>query len=147
MKTFRRFVLRGRQGAGAVELVLAVAFVIIPVSLLLLSLPMLVEYRSIGDAAAREAVRACAVASDPWSGQRNAERIARQILAERGRKLTPEGLNLEVDCSVSWEPGGRVTASVTFEVPATRIVGIGDLGKVTINRSYTEQMELHRSVP
>ena len=141
----RSSVLRGQGGAGAVELVLAVAFLIIPVALLLMSLPILAEYRSMGDAAAREAVRACAVASDPRSGQETSERVARQIITERG--LAPEGTTIDIDCAVAWRPGGVVTAAVVFEVPAIHIVGIGEIGSITISRSYVERIEAHRSEP
>lgn len=142
---FRTLLRRGQPGAGAVELVLATAFLIIPVSLLLMSLPILAEYRSVGDASAREAVRACAVAPDPWSGQENSEQIARRIIMERG--LTPVGAAIEIDCAEAWKPGGTVTASVSLEVPAIRIVGIGDIGKVTVTRTYVERVEPHRSEP
>lgn len=98
-----------------------------------------------GDAAAREAVRACAVAPDPWSGQEGAERIAHRIITERG--FAPEGTNIDIDCAVAWRPGGVVTASVSFEVPAIQVVGIGAIGRITISRTYAERIEAHRSEP
>ena len=140
-----RSVRENGQGVGAIDLVLAAAFVLIPVALLMLSLPILVEYRSMGDAAAREAVRACATAVDPSSGQDRAENIAYLILGERG--LSPEETTVEVDCRVAWAPGGVVTATVSFDVPAINIVGIGSIGSVTIERTYREQIEPYRSTP
>ena len=124
---------------------LVAAFVLIPVAMLLLSLPLLVEYRSMGDAAAREAVRACATAFDPSTGQARAESIARRILDERG--LSPEDTRIEIDCLDEWEPGGVVTATVSFRVPAINVVGIGTVGSVTIERTYREQIEPYRSAP
>lgn len=133
------------RGSGAVELVLATAFILIPVTLLLLSLPLMVAYRSMGDAAAREAVRACAAAFDPSSGQRSAERLAYRILDERG--LSPEETEVVVDCETAWEPGGVVSATVSFRAPMISVVGIGSLGTVNIHRSFRERMEPYRSWP
>ena len=133
------------RGTGALDLVLVAAFVLIPVAMLLLSLPILVEYRSVGDAAAREAVRACATAFDPLTGQERAEKIAYRILGERG--LSPEGTAVEVDCLATWGPGRVVTATVSFEVPAFNLIGIWSLGSVTIDRTYQEQIEPYRSAP
>ncbi len=140
-----RSALCRQDGAGAVELVVGTALLLFPVSLLLLSLPLLVEYRSMGDAAAREAVRACAIADDPRSGETISERMVQRIITERG--LVPENVTVDVDCAIAWRPGGVVTASVSFEVPALRIVGIGDVGRMTILRTYAERIELHRSEP
>ena len=133
------------RGSGAVELVLTTAFILIPMAMLLLSLPLMVAYRSMGDAAAGEAVRACASAFDPASGQERAEWIAHRILRERG--LSPEGIEVVVDCETAWEPGGVVSATVSFQAPMINVVGIGSLGTVNINRSYRERMEPYRSWP
>ena len=133
------------RGSGAVDLVLVTAFILIPIALLLLSFPLMVAYRSMGDAAAREAVRACAAAFDPSSGQRNAEQLAHRILSERG--LSAEGTEVVVDCETAWEPGGVVSATVSFRAPMISVVGIGNLGTVNINRSYRERMEPYRSWP
>lgn len=137
--------LHRQQGAGAVELVLATAFLIIPIVLLVMSLPILVEYRSMGDSAAREAARACAVADDPRRGQERSERIAHRVITERG--FVPDETTIDVDCVSAWKPGGVVTASVSFRVPAVYIAGIGEVGTVTISRTYTERIEPHRSRP
>lgn len=127
------------------ELVLAAAFILIPFAMLMLGLPILVEYRSMGDAAAREAVRACANAYDPSTGQQRARDIAHRILNERG--IEAEGASVSVDCLRAWEPGGVVTATVSFDVPVLEVLGIGDFGSVTIERTYREQIEPYRSAP
>ena len=140
-----RSVRRSQRGAAAVELVLVAAFILIPFAMLMLGLPILVEYRSMGDAAAREAVRACANAYNPSTGQQRAHDIAHQILDERG--IAAEGASVSVDCLRAWEPGGVVTATVSFDVPVLEVVGIGDFGSVTIERTYREQIEPYRSAP
>ena len=133
------------RGSGGVELVLTTAFILIPIALLLLSLPLMLAYRSMGDAAAREAVRACASAFDPSSGQERAETLAHRILGERG--LSPEAAEVTVDCQAAWEPGGVVSATVAFRAPMINLVGVGSLGTVTIHRSFRERIEPHRSWP
>lgn len=135
----------GERGAGAVDLVMVSAFLLIPTAMLLLSLPLMVEYRSLADAAAREAVRACAAAPNPVSGQARAEKIANQILGERG--LSPEETDVSIDCADAWQPGGSVSAKVSFEVPAVSVVGFGSIGSVTIQRTYREHIEYTRSLP
>ena len=59
-----RLLITSQKGSGAVELLLITAFILVPAAMLLLGLPALLEYRSLGDAAAREAARACAIAPD-----------------------------------------------------------------------------------
>lgn len=137
--------LRGEQGTGAVDLVVVSAFLLIPAAMLLLSLPLMVEYRSLADAAAREAVRACAVAPDPITGQIRAEAIADRILGERG--LLREEPTVKIDCSRLWWPNRVVRASVSIRVPAVSVIGFGNIGAVTIERTYREQIEQTRSLP
>jgi len=136
---------RTERGSGAVELVLTTAFILIPMAILLLSLPLMVAYRAMGDAAAREAVRACATAFDPSSGQQRAESLAHRILDERG--LSPEATEVTVDCQSAWKPGGVVSATVSFRTPLIKVVGLGSLGSVTIHRSFRERIETYRSTP
>ncbi len=131
------------QGSGAIELVLSAAFLLFPTAALLLSLPFLFEAAAMGDAAAREAVRACATAFDPSSGQQNAERIVERILDERG--LPRRNTQLEIDCGDAWEPGGVVTARVSFETNMINVPVMGGIGTVTIDRTYQEQIEPYRS--
>jgi hypothetical protein len=135
----------GERGMGAVDLVLVSAFILVPFAMLLLSFPILMEYRSMADAAAREAVRACATADDPGMGQKRADDVARQILAERG--LAPGAADVQTDCRTAWAPDGVVHASVSLDVPAIDVMGVWSVGAWTIESSYREQMEPYRSVP
>lgn len=137
--------LRGEQGTGAVDLVVVSAFLLIPAAMLLLSLPLMVEYRSLADAAAREAVRACAFDPHPITGQIRADAIARQILKERD--LSPQGTMVYINCDSAWYPGEVVTARVSFQAPAVSVIGFGNIGAVTIERTYREQIEQTRSLP
>ena len=121
------------------------AFLLIPTALLLLSLPLLVEYRSLADAAAREAVRACAAAPDPASGQAHAEDVADHILGERG--LSPEERDVDIKCADAWRPGREVSVTVSIRAPAVSVAGFGSIGSVTIERTYRERIESTRSLP
>jgi len=137
--------IAGERGMGAIDLVLVSAFILIPFVMLLLSFPIRMEYRSMADAAAREAVRACATAFHPETGQDAAEAVARQILAERG--LASGAANVSIDCRTSWAPGGVVSASVSLDVPAINVMEFWTVGSWTITSSYREQMEQYRSTP
>lgn len=130
---------------GAIDLVLVVAFILIPFAMLLLSFPIRMEYRSMADAAAREAVRACATAFDPEDGHDRAEAVARQILAERGPASAEA--DVRIDCRTAWAPGGVVSALVLLHVPAIDVMGVWTVGSWTIMSSYREQMEPYRSTP
>ncbi|MDE0709640.1 MAG: hypothetical protein OXH89_04335 [bacterium] len=135
----------GERGMGAIDLVLVSAFILIPFAMLLLSFPIRMEYRSMADAAAREAVRACATAFDPATGQERAEAVARQVLGERGP--APGATVVSIDCQTAWAPGGVVSARVSLDVPVIDVMGIWTVGWWTITSSYREQMEPYRSVP
>ena len=137
--------IAGESGTGAIDLVLVAAFILIPFAMLLLSFPIRMEYRSMVDAAAREAVRACATAFDPEAGQDRAEAVARRILAERS--LASGAADLTIDCRTSWAPGGVVSARVSLDVPAIKVMGSWTLGSWTFTSSYREQMEPYRSTP
>ena len=130
---------------GAIDLVLVVAFILIPFTMLLLSFPIRMEYRSMADAAAREAVRACATAFDPKDGHDRAKAVARQVLAERGRDSEED--DISTDCQTAWAPGGVVSARVLLHVPAIDVMGVWTVGSWTITSSYREQMEPYRSMP
>lgn len=138
-----RLLVIGQKGSGAVELLLVTAFILVPAAMLLLGLPALLEYRSLGDAAAREAARACAVAPDPAAGQQRAQETARRMLGERG--LDPQQVETSIDCSQEWAPGSEVSARISYIVPALRILGIGDVGSVRVSRSYREKIQPYRS--
>lgn len=133
----------GQRGSGAVELLLIAAALLVPAAMLLLGLPTLLEYRSLGDAAAREAVRACAVAPGPAAGQQRAQAAARRILGERG--LNPQQVEISIDCDRAWAPGSEVSARVSYRIPALRIVGIGEAGNIAVSRSWREIIHPYRS--
>lgn len=133
------------RGMGAIDLVLVSAFILIPFAMLLLSFPIRMEYRSMADAAAREAVRACATAFDPQTGQDRAEAVARRILSERS--LASGTADVLIDCRTSWAPSGVVSARVSLDVPAINVMGFWTVGSWTITSSYREQMEPYRSIP
>lgn len=137
--------MASEHGMGAIDLVLVSAFILIPFAMLLLSFPVRMEYRSMADAAAREAVRACATAFDPAAGQGRAEAVARQILAERGPATG--ATVVAIDCRTAWAPGGVVSARVSLDVPVIDVMGIWTVASWTITGSYREQMEPYRSTP
>ena len=144
-RTFRLRWSGSERGSGSVELVMAAAFILIPFTMLLLSFPVQMEYHSMADAAAREAVRACATAFSPQAGQARAEAVASQITTERG--LASSSATVAVDCLTSWAPGAVVSATVSMTVPAVNVMGIWSVGSRTITSSYREQIEPYRSIP
>lgn len=133
----------GQRGSGAVELLLIAATLLVPAAMLLLGLPVLLEYRSLGDAAAREAVRACAAASGPAAGQQRAQAAARRILGERG--LNPQQVEISIDCERAWAPGSEVSARISYRIPAWRLPGMGEVGNIAVSRTWREIIHPYRS--
>ena len=133
----------GQRGSGAVELLLVAAALLVPATMLLLGLPVLLEYRSLGDAAAREAVRACAAAPGPAAGQQRAQAAARRIVGERG--LNPQQVEINIDCERAWAPGSEVSARISYRIPAWQLPGMGEVGNISVNRTWREIIHPYRS--
>lgn len=124
-------------------LVLGLGFVVIPVFLLVLTLPTW-EARTV-DArdAARNAGRAL-VTSDTWSdGVAAANQAVDEIAANNG--VPPSDMTAAYTGSLT--RGSAVTATVTIAIPDTVIPGIGSFGTRHFTATSTEQVDPYRSLP
>jgi hypothetical protein len=122
----------GERGMAALELPLVIGLVLIPLGLLVLTIPTWIEHQHAATAAAGEAARAAVTAAgDPEAAARA---VVEQVAAGHG--LAPGALRLQLEHGAR---GGPVTARVTVRIPATRLPGLGDVGAVDWRATHTER--------
>lgn len=126
-----------------ITLVLGLGFVIIPVFLLVLTLPTW-EARTVdANDAARNAVRAL-VTADTWAdGVAAANQAVGEIMSNNGIAAGDYTSNYRG----ALNRGSKVTATVTITIPDTVIPGIGAFGTRHYTGSSTEQVDPYRSLP
>lgn len=134
---------RNERGEVALSYLLVSVFILIPVGLLALSIPIYLEYRTLGETAAQQAVRAYTTASSDTEGRARSEAAVEQVA--NTTTLSPEDMTVTI--SGPTEPDAVVTATVTYEIPAINIFGIGSLGTLTVEHSYTEHLGTFRETP
>lgn len=122
----------GEAGTAAIELPLVVALVLIPLGMLVLSVPTWVERQHAATEAAAEAARAAVTGSgDPLA---EARLVVEQVAAGHG--LPRGALRLQL---TEAGRGGPVTARVTVAIPAARLPGLADLAAVEWTATHTER--------
>ncbi len=135
--------MRDDRGTAAVELALALALFLIPISLLVITLPAWPERQTVARAAVTEAARAVVLA-DSWDeGVIAANEIARQAASNQG--LDPDDVSVAVEGSL--ERGATVTASVTIDMPALVVPGLTTVGSWSWTASHSERVDDYRSFP
>ena len=131
----------GEGGFAPLTMMLGVGLFIIPILLLVLTVPTW-EARTL-DArdAASDAARALATA-DTWSAGVNA---ADQTISE---ETANDGLNpadITVRYSGTLTPGATVTAAVTVTIPAGAVPGLGAFGTLHYTAESTQHVDSFRS--
>ena len=111
---------RGNDGIIATELVLAVGLLLLPVVLLVTSLPQWSERQHAAIVAARDAARAAA--NDwPGDGSLDGQRVATEVVAAHG---IPAG-DVRVTVAPAPDRGGVLNVTVTIRMPAIAVPLIG----------------------
>jgi hypothetical protein len=134
---------RSEAGTAVIETPLAIVLLLVPIALLVITLPAWPERQTVARAAASEAARA-AVLADSWdeavaAGQAVVDRTARNY------GLAPSEFAL--DWRGAFTRGEAVTARVTVRMPALAIPGLGSVGAWTWTASHTETVDQYRSIP
>src|SRR5262249_12069510 len=136
---------RGADGFVATELVLAVALLLVPVALLVLTLPTWSERRTTGRVIAREVARTTAREGvcDVVRAKVVADTMARNL------GMTPGDLGIELDCNpgTALDPGGAVAAIVTVHMPAVALPGIGAIGDWSWTAAHRQPVDRYASLP
>jgi hypothetical protein len=137
--------LRGRvwdQRGSAIPLtlLLGTTLIVMPVMVLVLTLPTWEQRAVDAQDAARTAARAL-VTADNWDdGISAADEAVSQLVAGDG--LPPS--DLTVTYSGSLDPGGTVSAAVTVVIPAGNLPGLGFVGALHYTASSTEHVDSYR---
>jgi hypothetical protein len=130
-------------GTAVIETPVAIVLLLVPMALLVITLPTWPERQTVARAAASQTART-AVLADTWeeamaAGQDTVRRTA-----------TNYGLN-PGDFVLRWSGslirGGAVTARVTVHMPALTIPGLGRIGSWSWTASHTETVDRYRSIP
>lgn len=124
----------------AVEWVLAIGVLLLPIAVVVLSFPAWVERQGMARSAAEEAARAVALASDTESGIEAGRGLVDQIARNHGVDPTTMSVRFEGEAV----RGGAVRAVVTVKLPALRFPGMGSVGAVDWSTSHTELVDQYR---
>ncbi len=132
---------RNRDEAGSVviEWILGICLLLLPMAGLL-SLPAWVERQNMARLGAQEAARAVALADDTAAGTAEGSTLVDEIARNHG--IDPSTVSVSYTGSTS--RGGSVSATVSVQLPALNLPGLGSLGSVTWSTSHTEQVDQYR---
>ena len=129
-----------RGSAIPLTLLLGTTLIVMPVMVLVLTLPTWEQRAVDAQDAARTAARALVTADDWDDGISAADEAVSQLVAGDG--LPPS--DLTVTYSGSLNPGGTVSAAVTVVIPAGNIPGLGFVGALHYTASSTEHVDSYR---
>lgn len=128
-------------GFVTLELVLGLVVLILPMVLLVLTLPAWFARQNIARLAAQQAARTAVLDSSLARGASAAEQIGTNY------GLASGDLRVSFTPSSGLQPGGTVSSQVTVRMPAVSIPGLGAVGGFTWTAGFSEQVDVYRSVP
>lgn len=136
----------GERGFAAVEFVAGVGLLVLPIAILVLSLPVWAETQTAARVVVREAARVLAVADDDHAGRVEASAMARRVAGNLGIDLTGPPTFAG---SVEGPPGraAEVSAIVTVRLPLLGLPLLADLTAVDWTVEHTEPVDVYRSRP
>lgn len=132
----------GEGGAAPIELGLGAAVLLLPVAVLVLTLPTWIERQSAARVAAREAARTAVLADTPATAVSAGERAAAEAAANHG--LEPGAFDVVITGTL--ERHGSMAATVTAHYPATFFFGFTDVTAFTWSVTHTEKVDRYRSI-
>lgn len=131
------------RGVAAIDMFAVIIVAMIPVFVIVMSIPSWVERMSFARVAAQEAARA-AVLADSWDeGQAQASNLVAEIAANHG---VPAGVS-SVALSGTLERGAVVSATVSVQTPTLTIPFVTTVGATTLSSTHTEVVDHYRSLP
>jgi hypothetical protein len=131
------------SGFVAGELALGIGLLLVPVALLVVTLPTWSERQTTARSIAREAARVVAVAGT--CDRSRALELGHDMARNLG--LPPGDIDVQLDCAsgARLPRGGSVRASVTVTVPAVALPGIGSVGAWSWTAHHSEPVDQYRS--
>jgi len=137
--------LRSEQtGAAyaAIEMVLVLGIILLPMLAGIAQLPRWVDARSTADLAAQEAARQVVLAETWEEGVAAGDAMIATVVSNRGLDV---GLVQTTGYDGALVRGGTVTVTVTLQVPPVILPGVGEVGgTISISRSATERVDDYR---
>jgi hypothetical protein len=132
----------GERGYVTLELVLGLAFLVLPVAMLVLALPTWFARQDLARLAAQQAARTAVVHRSGEAGLA----AAREIAAGGG---LGSGTDLEVAFapSSSLVRGGVVVARATVRMPLALVPGLGEIGSFSWTATFAERADPYGSGP
>lgn len=141
--------LRDEAGMVAAELAAGLGLLVLPIALLVVSLPVWSEVGSMARVAAQQAARAAVLADSDAEAAAAAQAAAAQVAANHGRALAaPVSLagTLRADPGdAAAAPQQLITATVTVELPLVALPFIGDVLPVGWQTSHSQPVDVYRS--
>jgi hypothetical protein len=133
----------GERGFVGAELAIGIGLLIVPIALIVLTLPTWSERQTTARAIVREVARAVAIAG--VCDRERAGEIGSAMAANLG--LVPADLSVALECAsgARLPRGGEVTAAVTVAVPAVDLPGIGSVGAWNWTARHREPIDQYRS--
>ena len=128
------------QGFVAIELLLAIGLLLLPVILLVASLPQWSERQHAATSAADDAARA-AIAAWPASGAEPAQRAALDVLETYG----VADRDARIDVSPPPDRGGLLTVTVTVRMPAIAVPLLASAGSWSWTARESRRIDDYRS--
>lgn len=128
-----------QEGFVATELALGIAVLLVPVVVVVLTLPSWSERQTTGRAIAREVGRA--VARDGWCNTVLANSFGGSMAANLG--LARADLEVGLDCApdTALVPGSAVQVSVTVRMPAIHLPALGSVGAWSWTARHREPVD------
>jgi hypothetical protein len=130
------------------ELVLGIALLLLPVMLIVLTLPTWAERRSMAHSAAHDAALALARSTDWPAGKARADQIVEEMAHNYG-------LRGDDSMRLTWEPdrgaarvarGETVTAVIRVPTPGVFVPGVGYIGRWELTVRHSETVDRYRSL-
>lgn len=146
MMTVRRRLRAARAddtGFAPLTMMLGLGFLVIPVLLLVLTVPTWEERTVDARDAAANAARALAIAGTWTTGVSTADQTVTEAATNDGINPT----QIVATYRGALTPGTTVTATVTVTIPAGTIPGIGAFGTLHYTASSTQHVDSYRSIP
>lgn len=136
---------RRADGFVALELAAGVAVLVLPVIMLVASLPGWFDRQSTARQAAREAARAITLAG--WCDAARAERVATSVAS--GGNVPISDIDVVVDCGAGGplSRDGSVTARVRIAMPGVDVPLIGSIAGWTWTAAHVEPVDPYGSRP
>lgn len=129
---------------AAVEMVLVLGILLLPLLAGIAQLPRWVDAKSTADLAAQEAARQVVLADSLDEGVAAARLVVATVVDNRGMDVgSVEAVDFEGDLV----RGDTITVTVTLQVPPVVLPGFGPVGgSISLSRSATERVDDYRQI-